>query len=105
MKTTTRLEQISDKITLFGDRVLINKLRQIPRKGGSGILIPKELQDSDVGEVIRVGGTTKYVTIGDLVSWGKFAGTETVVNGISLPLMRESDIFWKVDEELLNLAE
>ena len=49
------------------------------------------------GTIIAVGSGTKKqpmtVKAGDTVLYGKYAGTEIIVNDIEYLIMRESDIF------------
>lgn len=70
----------------LGDRVLIKRRRQ-EEKTASGIIIPDVAQEKgQTGEVIAVGAgkitsegkiLPMQVKVGDVVFFGKYAGTET----------------------------
>ena len=64
----------------------------------SGIIIPDTAKEKpQKGKVIAVGTGKKdepmTVKVGDIVLYGKYAGTEIQVEGKDLLIMRESDIF------------
>jgi chaperonin GroES len=83
------------------DRVAVEPLQQEEKTAG-GIIIPDSAKEKPLeGKVIAVGqGTRKEngdlvaleVKVGDIVLYGKWAGTEVKINGSSLVVMKESDI-------------
>ena len=80
----------------LADRVLIEPL-QAETTTASGLIIPDSAKEKQQkGTVIAVGNGTKdeplIVKVGDKVLFGKYAGTEIVVDGTEYLIMRESDI-------------
>ncbi len=78
------------------DRVLV-KPAAAEEKTASGIIIPDSAKEKpQKGEVIAVGPGTKdvemQVKVGDVVLYGKYAGTELNLDGQDLLVMRQSDI-------------
>ena len=87
---------MSTKIKPLADRVLI-KVSEAETKTASGIIIPDNAQEKpQKGTVIAVGKGTKEnpmsVNKGDIVLYGKYAGTELKHDGIHFLIMKESDI-------------
>ncbi len=85
------------KIQPLADRVLIEPVAA-ETTTASGIIIPDSAKEKpQKGTVIAVGKGTKEepmtVKVGDLVLYGKYAGTELSVEGNDYLIMRESDIF------------
>jgi len=83
----------------LSDRVLV-KAATAEQKTASGIIIPDSAKEKPLkGEVIAVGPGTKDETmqliVGDVVLYGKYAGTEIEVDGEKLLIMRQSDILAK----------
>ena len=79
----------------LSDRVLV-KAATAEQKTASGIIIPDSAKEKPLkGEVIAVGPGTKDETmqliVGDVVLYGKYAGTEIEVDGEKLLIMRQSD--------------
>jgi chaperonin GroES len=68
-------------------------------KTASGIIIPDTAKEKPQrGKVIAVSekddkGNKSEVKVGDIVLYGKYAGTEVQIEGKELLIMRESDIF------------
>jgi len=80
----------------LADRVLVKPL-PAEKTTASGLIIPdtaKEKQQK--GTVIAIGNGLKdepmTVKVGDTVLFGKYAGTEIVVDSTEYLIMRESDI-------------
>ena len=83
------------------DRVAVEPLEQEEKTAG-GIIIPDSAKEKPLeGKVIAIGkGTRKEngdlvaleVKVGDIVLYGKWAGTEVKINGSNLVVMKESDI-------------
>jgi len=83
----------------LSDRVLVRPAAA-EQKTASGIIIPDSAKEKPLkGEVLAVGPGTKdetmQVRVGDVVLFGKYAGTEIEVDGEKLLIMRQSDIFAK----------
>ncbi len=84
------------KITPLADRVII-KQAEAETTTASGIIIPDTAQEKpQKGSVIAVGKGTKEnpitVKAGDIVLYGKYAGTELKYEGEDYLIMKESDI-------------
>ena len=80
----------------LADRVLI-KPADAEAKTASGIIIPDSAKEKPLkGEVIAVGKGTKdeemVLTEGDLVLYGKYAGTEIEFDDTKYLIMRQSDV-------------
>jgi len=80
----------------LGDRVLIEP-QAAEEKTASGIFIPDSAQEKpQKGKVIAAGPGKKdeemEVKVGDMVLYGKYAGTELTVEGNEYIMMRQSDI-------------
>jgi chaperonin GroES len=80
----------------LADRVVIEPAAA-EQKTASGIIIPDTAKEKPQrGTVIAIGpGTTDNpVTVkeGDIVLYGKYAGTEITIDGNDYLIMRESDI-------------
>jgi len=80
----------------LADRVLI-KPAAAEEKTASGIIIPDSAKEKPLkGEVLAVGNGTKdeemVVKKGDVVLYGKYAGTELELDGEKYLIMRQNDI-------------
>lgn len=80
----------------LADRVLIQPA-EAEQKTAGGIIIPDTAKEKPQrGTVVAVGPGKKdeplTVKVGDLVLYGKYAGTEITVDGSDYLIMRESDI-------------
>ena len=80
----------------LSDRVLIEPVAA-ETKTASGIYIPDTAKEKpQKGTVVAVGNGTKdhimTVKIGDVVLYGKYAGTELKLEGSDYLIMREDDI-------------
>ena len=80
----------------LADRVLIRPADQ-EEKTASGIIIPDSAKEKPLrGEVIAAGGGTKdeemVLKAGDIVLYGKYAGTEVEHEGEKYLIMRQSDV-------------
>ena len=84
------------KIKPLADRVLIEPM-EAEEKTASGIFIPDTAQEKpQKGTVVAVGPGTKDekmdVKIGDVVLYGKYAGTELSIEKTDYIIMKQSDI-------------
>jgi chaperonin GroES len=81
----------------LADRVLVEPAAAEEKTAG-GIIIPDTAKEKPMkGTVVAVGDGKKdepiTVKVGDMVLYGKYAGTELTVDGVDYLIMRESDIY------------
>jgi chaperonin GroES len=84
------------KIKPLADRVLVEP-QAAEEKTASGIIIPDSAKEKPQrGIIVSAGPGTKdekmEVKVGDVVLYGKYAGTELTVDGKDYLIMRQSDI-------------
>lgn len=84
------------KIKPLADRVLVEP-QEAEQKTAGGIIIPDSAKEKPQrGKIIAAGKGTKdeemEVKIGDIVLYGKYAGTEINYDGKDYLIMRQSDI-------------
>jgi chaperonin GroES len=84
------------KIKPLADRVLVEPM-QAEEKTKSGIIIPDTAKEKPQrGTVVAAGPGTKdekmEVKVGDVVLYGKYAGSELSIEGKDYLMMRQSDI-------------
>ena len=89
------------KITPLHDRVIVKRMEEEETTKG-GIIIPETAKEKPVeGKVVAVGNgkllddgkkAPLEVKPGDLVLFGKYAGTEIKIDGEEHLIMREDDI-------------
>ncbi len=89
------------KVKPLSDRVLIEPAKAEEVVGG--IIIPDTAKEKPLKGIVKaVGQGTKdeqmVVKEGDMVLYGKYAGTEIEVDGQKLLMMRQSDILAIVEE-------
>jgi len=87
---------MSINIKPLHDRVVV-KPAEAETKTASGIIIPDTAKEKPQrGEVVAVGEGKKdepmTVKVGDVVLYGKYAGTEVNIEGTEYLILRESDI-------------
>lgn len=90
------------------DRVLIRRIEEDEKTAG-GIIIPDSAKEKPVqGEVVATGPGARgddnelvalEVKVGDIVLFGKWAGTEVKLDGQEYVIMKESDIFGIVEKK------
>lgn len=85
------------KVKPLADRVLVEPAPAETKTSG-GIIIPDTAKEKPMrGKVVAVGSgkpdEPMTVKPGDMVLYGKYAGTEINVDGEDLLIMRESDIY------------
>lgn len=88
------------------DRVVVKRMEE-ERTSAGGIVIPDSATEKPSrGEIIAVGngkvadsGEVRAldVKVGDVVLFGKFAGTEVKVDGEEVLIMREDDIMGVIE--------
>lgn len=80
----------------LADRVVI-KAALAEEKTASGIIIPDSAKEKpQKGEVVAAGPGTKdeemQLKVGDVVLYGKYAGTELNLDGEDYLIMRQADV-------------
>ena len=80
----------------LADRVVV-KPADAEQKSQGGIIIPDTAKEKPLrGTVVAAGKGTKdnpmELKVGDVVLYGKFAGTEIELEGDKFIIMRESDV-------------
>jgi len=95
------------KIRPLQDRVMIRRVKEEDKTAG-GIIIPDSAKEKPVeGEVIAVGNgkvqedgklRALLVKAGDHVLFGKYNGTEVVLDGEQRVILREDDILAIIDK-------
>ncbi len=95
------------KIKPLYDRVLIRRVEEEEKTPG-GIIIPDSAKEKPMrGEILACGngvrgddGSITPLTVkeGDIVLFGKWAGTEVKVEGEDLMIMKESDIIGIIED-------
>lgn len=90
------------KIKPLNDRVLIRRLEEENRSQG-GIIIPDTAKEKPMkGQVVAAGpgvrqkdGSRRPMSVkeGDVVLFGKYAGTEVQLDGETHLLVREEEVF------------
>lgn len=88
---------MSIKVTPIADRVLVEP-DAAETKTASGIIIPDTAKEKpQSGKILAVGAGKKdepmTVKVGDKILYGKYSGTEVIIEGKELLIMRESDIY------------
>ncbi|MGB9080068.1 MAG: co-chaperone GroES [Desulfuromonadaceae bacterium] len=83
------------------DRIIVKRVEEETKTAG-GLFIPETAKEKPQrGEIVAVGNGKKTedgkvlpldVKVGDLVLFGKYAGTEVKVDGNDYLMMREDDI-------------
>jgi len=94
------------KIRPLHDRVIIRR-KEEERMSAGGIVIPDSAAEKPIqGEVVAVGkgkilenGDVRPLDVkaGDVVLFGKYAGTEVKIDGETLLVMREEDLMGVIE--------
>ena len=89
------------------DRIVVRRIAAEEKTAG-GIIIPDTVKEKpSQGEVIAVGPGGRDeagklipidIRVGDRVLFGKWSGTEVVIDGEDLLIIKESDVFGVVEE-------
>ena len=95
------------KVKPLGDRLLVKRVEHKETVKGS-IIIPDSAKEKPMeGKVIAVGAgkiqkdggrADMEVKKGDVILFGKYAGTEIKVDGKEYKIMREKDILAKINK-------
>lgn len=96
MSNVNHLKHMSTNIKPLGSRVLI-EIVESELKTASGIIIPDSAKEKQQkGTVLAVGKGTESekmeVMVGDIVLYGKYAGTEIEEGGKKFLILNQSDI-------------
>ena len=91
------------------DRIVVRRIAAEEKTAG-GIIIPDTVKEKpSQGEVIAVGPGGRDeagklipidIRVGDRVLFGKWSGTEVVIDGEDLLIMKESDVFGVIEESV-----
>ncbi len=94
------------KLRPLQDRILVKRVEEETKTAG-GLFIPETAKEKPQrGKVVAAGNGKKTedgkvlpldVKVGDVVLFGKYAGTEIKVDGEELLMMREDDILAVVE--------
>jgi chaperonin GroES len=105
--STDSIQEALMKFRPLHDRVVVKRIAAEEKTKG-GIIIPDTAKEKpQQGEVVAVGPggrdeSSKLIPIdlkvGDRVLFGKWSGTEVVIDGQELLIMKESDIMGVIDE-------
>jgi chaperonin GroES len=95
------------KIRPLQDRVIVKRVQEEEKTKG-GIIIPDSAKEKPIeGKVIAVGngkvqddGTVRALDVkkGDIVLFGKYAGTEVKLDGEEHLILREDDILGVIEK-------
>lgn len=94
------------KLRPLQDRILVKRVEEETKTAG-GLFIPETAKEKPQrGQVVAAGNGKKTddgkvlpldVKVGDIVLFGKYAGTEVKVDGEDFLMMREDDILAVVE--------
>jgi chaperonin GroES len=108
LQSVTSTEVTIMKLKPLGDRLIVRAIEE-EATTASGLVLPDTAKEKpQKGEVIAVGdgrfdeGGDKRIPLdvstGDTVLYSKYGGTEIVVEGEDLLVLRESDVLAKVEK-------
>jgi chaperonin GroES len=76
----------------LGDRLLVKAVEE-SNTTASGIIIPDNAKEKpNRAEVVAIGSEVEDVKVGDNVVYGKYAGTELVLEGSEYMVLELSDV-------------
>jgi chaperonin GroES len=76
----------------LGERVLVKAVEE-SNTTASGIIIPDNAKEKpNRAEVVAVSTEVQNISVGDTVVYGKYAGTELVLEGTNYMVLEVSDI-------------
>ena len=95
------------------DRILVKRI-EAEEKTPGGIIIPDTAQEKPIeGEVLAVGPGARDETgavqpldvqVGDHVLFGKWSGTEVLIDGEERLIMKENDVFGVIEGDAQSSA-
>jgi chaperonin GroES len=104
-KKSCKCESCGVSLRPLDDRVVVQRL-EAEEKTAGGIILPDAAKEKpQKGKIVAVGEgklldsgvrAKPDVVVGDLVLFGKYAGTEVKVEGQEYLIMRENDILAKL---------
>jgi chaperonin GroES len=108
-KLLTNVRRTPMKFRPLHDRVVVERIDPEARTAG-GIIIPDTaMEKPQQGKVVGVGPGGRDesgklipvdVRVGDRVLFGKWSGTEVMIDGVEYLIMKESDIMGVLDEPI-----
>jgi len=76
----------------LGDRLLVKTVEET-NTTASGIIIPDNAKEKpNRAEVVAIGSEVEDVNVGDTVVYGKYSGTELVLDGSDYIVLELSDV-------------
>ncbi|MDD2303535.1 MAG: co-chaperone GroES [Prolixibacteraceae bacterium] len=83
---------------ILAGKILVQP-KEAEKKTASGIIIPDSAKEKpQVGKVVLVGAPKKdepmEISVGDLVFYGKYSGTELNIDGADYLLMSQTDVLF-----------
>jgi chaperonin GroES len=105
MATATSKSKVKADLQPLDDRIVIKRL-EAEEKTAGGIVLPDTAKEKPQrGEVIAVGPgklldsgkrAALEISVGDIVLFGKYSGTEVKIGGEECLIVRESDLLAKL---------
>lgn len=93
---------MAEKLRPLHDRVIVERMEEQNERSPGGIFIPETAKEKPQkakviavgnGKILENGDVRKLdIKIGDIVLFGKYAGSEVKLNGKDVLVMREDDI-------------
>lgn len=93
---------MAEKLRPLHDRVIVERMEEQDERSAGGIFIPDTAKEKPQkakviavgnGKILDNGDLRKLdIKIGDIVLFGKYAGSEVKLNGKDVLVMREDDI-------------
>ena len=82
----------------LGDRLLVERVEEA-NTTASGIIIPDNAKEKPSrGKVLAIGSDVEEIKEGDIVVFGKYAGTELVLDDNEYLVLEVSDVLGIVNE-------
>jgi chaperonin GroES len=83
---------------ILAGKILVQP-KEAEKKTASGIIIPDSAKEKpQMGKVVLVGAAQKdepmEISVGDVVSYGKYSGTELSIDGADYLLMSQTDVLF-----------
>ncbi|MFA5327982.1 MAG: co-chaperone GroES [Prolixibacteraceae bacterium] len=83
---------------ILAGKILVQP-KEAEKKTASGIIIPDSAKEKpQIGKVVLVGAAKKdepmEISVGDVVSYGKYSGTELNIDGVDYLLMSQTDVLF-----------
>ncbi len=92
IQNLTDTEDLKMNFKPLGDRLLVERVEEV-NTTASGIIIPDNAKEKpSQGKVLAIGSDVEEVNVGDTVVFGKYAGTELILDDKEYLVMELSDI-------------